>query len=68
MAFTTGFNGKVKVTQVGSPIGRTKDQRATLIALGLNKLRRSRVIELSDANRGRIEKISHLVQLEQVDG
>ena len=32
----------VTVTQIGSPIGRTKDQRATLVGLGLNKLHRTR--------------------------
>ena len=32
----------IKVTQTGSPIGRTDDQRATLMGLGLNKRHRSR--------------------------
>ena len=36
----------VKVTQTGSPIGRPKDQRATLKGLGLNKMNRTR--ELAD--------------------
>ena len=34
----------VTVTQVASPIGRTKDQRATLVGLGLNKIRRTSTI------------------------
>ena len=29
---------KIKITQTGSPIRRTDDQRATLIGLGLNKM------------------------------
>ena len=33
---------KIKITQTGSHIGRTEDQRATLIGLGLNKRHRSR--------------------------
>ncbi len=33
------------VTQIGSPIGREKDQEATLKGLGLNKLNRTRVLE-----------------------
>ena len=42
---------KVKVTQVGSPIGRSKDQRATLIGLGLNKMHRSCELEDTPAVR-----------------
>ena len=33
---------KIKITQTGSPIRRTDDQRATLIGLGLNKMHRTR--------------------------
>lgn len=55
----------VKVTQTGSPIGRPKDQRATLVGLGLNKMHRS--VELVDtpAIRGMIRKVHHLVQVEE---
>lgn len=58
--------GMLKVTQIRSPIGRHRDQRATLICLGLNKLHRSRVIADTPANRGRIEKVKHLVRVEPV--
>ena len=54
----------VKVTQVGSPIGRRSDQEATLKGLGLNKLRRSRVLEDTPSVRGMIFKVKHLVQVE----
>ena len=37
-----GEKKTIRVTQIGSPIGRPKDQRATLIGLGLNKLNRTR--------------------------
>jgi large subunit ribosomal protein L30 len=57
----------LKVTQTGSPIGRPAGQRATLIGLGLNKLRRSRVIADTPANRGRLEKVHHLVKVEPVE-
>ncbi|MCS6877040.1 MAG: 50S ribosomal protein L30 [Geminicoccaceae bacterium] len=57
---------RLKVTQIRSPIGRHRDQRATLVCLGLNKLHRSRVIEDTPANRGRIEKVKHLVRVEPV--
>ncbi len=66
MAATTGMKGKVRVTQTGSPIGRKDNQRATLIALGLTKMHRSNVIELNDANRGRVETVCHLLRIEEV--
>jgi large subunit ribosomal protein L30 len=54
----------VKITQIGSPIGREGDQRATLVGLGLNKLHRSRVLEDTPAVRGMIGKVRHLLQIE----
>ena len=54
----------VKVTQIGSPIGRPKDQRATLVGLGLNKMNRTRELEDTPAVRGMINKVSHLVRVE----
>jgi large subunit ribosomal protein L30 len=55
----------ITVTQIASPIGRRKDQRATLIGLGLNKLNRSRVLEDTPAVRGMVQKIQHLVRVEE---
>ena len=57
----------LKVTQTGSPIRRPQDQRATLKGLGLNKMHRSRVLEDTPAIRGMINKVSHLVQVEEVE-
>lgn len=57
---------RVKVTQVGSPIGRHHDQRATLIGLGLNKRHRSRVLEDTPAVRGMITKVRHLLEIEEL--
>lgn len=54
----------LKVTQVGSPIGRRRDQRATLIGLGLNKMQRTRELEDTPAVRGMINKVRHLVRVE----
>ena len=54
---------KIKVTQTGSPIGRTDDQVATLVGLGLNKRHRSRVLEDTPAVRGMIHKVRHLVEV-----
>jgi large subunit ribosomal protein L30 len=55
----------VRVTQTGSPIGRPADQRATLIGLGLNKMNRTRELEDTPAVRGMIDKVSHLVRVEE---
>ncbi len=54
----------VTVRQVGSPIGRTKDQHATLRGLGLGKMQRVRTLEDTPAVRGMIEKVKHLVRVE----
>jgi len=56
---------KVKVTQIGSTIGRPDDQMETLIGLGLNKRHRSRVLEDTAAVRGMINKVRHLVRVEE---
>ena len=52
---------KIKITQTGSPIRRTQDQRRTLIGLGLNKMHKS--VELDDTPevRGMIRKVQHMV-------
>ncbi|WP_419796993.1 MAG: 50S ribosomal protein L30 [Terasakiella sp.] len=53
----------VKVQQVGSPIGRNKDQRATLVGLGLNKMNRVAELEDTPSVRGMISKVQHLVKI-----
>ena len=52
---------KLKITQTGSPIRRTPDQRMTLIGLGLNKMHKT--VELDDTPevRGMIRKVQHMV-------
>ena len=55
---------KVKITQVGSKIGRETYQEATLKGLGLNKRHRSRVLEDSPEVRGMIARVKHLVVVE----
>ena len=54
----------IRVTQIGSPIGRTADQRATLIGLGLNKQHRTRELEDTPSVRGMIKKVHHLVRVD----
>ena len=53
----------VTVRQIGSPIGRPKDQRATLVGLGLNRMHRTRELEDTPSVRGMIDKVSHLVEI-----
>ena len=54
---------KVKITQTGSPIRRTPDQRRTLVGLGLNKMHKT--VELDDTPevRGMIRKVQHMVSV-----
>ena len=56
---------KIKITQTGSPIRRDKTQRATLVGLGLNKLRRSVEVEATPEVMGQVRKVHHLLQVEE---
>ncbi len=56
---------KIKVTQIGSPIGRIDAQKGTLIGLGLNKHGRSKVMKDTPFVRGMIERVKHLVTVEE---
>ena len=58
---------KLKVTQVKSGIGRPKRQRETLRGLGLTKMHQERLLDDTPAIRGMINKVSHLVSLEEVE-
>ena len=51
------------VEQIGSPIRRPADQRATLIGLGLNKMHRRSTLEDTPSVRGMIAKVQHLVRV-----
>lgn len=66
MSEAGGATKRLKVTQIGSPMRRPKDQRATLVGLGLNKMHRSRVLEDTPAIRGMIRKVHHMVKVEEV--
>ena len=54
---------QIKVRQTGSPIRRTKDQRATLAGLGLNKIGRVSTLEDTPSVRGMIAKVKHLLEV-----
>lgn len=53
----------VTVRQTGSPIRRPRDQRATLIGLGLNKMHKTRTLKDTPEVRGMIRKVAHLVEV-----
>ncbi|MEL6679786.1 MAG: 50S ribosomal protein L30 [Pseudomonadota bacterium] len=53
----------IVVKQIGSPIRRPKEQRDTLIGLGLNKMHKTRELEDTPSVRGMINKIPHLVEI-----
>lgn len=57
---------KVKITKVKSVIDRTKRQKDTMIALGLNKMNQSIEKELTPSVQGMITKVSHLLKVEEV--
>lgn len=56
-------NETIKVKQVKSAIRRPKDQMATLIGLGLNKLHKVKELKDTPEVRGMIRKVSHLVEV-----
>jgi large subunit ribosomal protein L30 len=53
----------ITVEQIASPVRRPKDQRATLIGLGLNKIRKQSTLKDTPEVRGMINKIPHLVRV-----
>jgi large subunit ribosomal protein L30 len=59
---------KLKVTQRRSVIDRPKDQKDTVRRLGLHRINDSVVKEDRPEIRGMIQKVIHLVEVEEVDG
>jgi len=58
--------GKIRITQVRSVIDRPKSQKATMMALGLRKMNASVEKEANDQIRGMVNKIKHLVKVEEL--
>ena len=58
---------KLKIKLVKSPIGYSKDQKATVKVLGLRKLNQTVIKEDLPQIRGMIEKVKHLLQVEEVE-
>lgn len=57
---------RVRVTQVGSPIGRKPGQKETLVGLGLHRMNASREHTATPETLGRIRKVKHLLKVEEL--
>ncbi|HSG43385.1 MAG TPA: 50S ribosomal protein L30 [Anaerolineales bacterium] len=55
----------IRVTLVRSPIGYTKDQKATVRALGLRRMHQTVEQKDNSAVRGMIQKVIHLLKVEE---
>ncbi|MGJ3240600.1 MAG: 50S ribosomal protein L30 [Anaerolineae bacterium] len=58
---------KVRITLVKSPIGYNKKQKDTVRALGLLKVNASREVTLTPHMQGMVDKVSHLLQVEDAE-
>ncbi|MBQ7020361.1 MAG: 50S ribosomal protein L30 [Bacteroidales bacterium] len=57
---------KVKITQVKSKNGATDRQIANLVSLGIHRLHQTVEVELTPITKGMIEKVRHLVVVEEI--
>ncbi|MEO8117188.1 MAG: 50S ribosomal protein L30 [Bacteroidota bacterium] len=57
---------KIRITQVKSGIDRPERQKLTLKALGLNKMHASKEVTATPQILGMVEKVHHLVKVEEV--
>ncbi len=57
----------VKITLIKSVSNENKGIKATVAALGLKKIRQSKVLEETPANMGQINKVSYLLSVEKID-
>lgn len=60
------MGNRLKVTQTASTIARPARQEATIRGLGLGKIGRSRVLPNTPEVRGMINKVKHLIRVEEV--
>jgi large subunit ribosomal protein L30 len=58
---------KLKVTLVRSSIGLEKSQGETCEALGLHRIRRTRIHDNNPVIRGMVRKVRHLVTVEEIE-
>jgi large subunit ribosomal protein L30 len=67
MAAGAKRGGALRVRQVRSGIGYNAQQRATLRALGLDRVGKTRELPDHPQVRGMIASVSHLVRIERTD-
>lgn len=58
---------QIKVTQVRSTIDRSEKQKRTMVALGLGRIRQTKVHDDTPQIRGMVRIVEHLVTVEKVD-
>ncbi len=58
---------KLRVTLIKSGIGYKEDQKRTLVSLGFHRLHQSVVHDDSMSVRGMINKVRHLVKVEEAN-
>ncbi len=59
---------KLKVTLVKSPIGYSKRQKRVVESLGLRKMGQTVVRSDTPVIRGMINKVSHMLKVDEVEG
>lgn len=57
---------KLKITLVKSPIGAIPKHRATIVALGLNKMHKTVELPDNDSVRGMIRHVGYMLKVEEV--
>lgn len=57
---------KIRITQLKSGIGRSEDQKKTLQALGLKRIRHTVEHTVTPQIMGMVKKVRHLIQVEEI--
>lgn len=57
---------RVRLTLVKSPIGSQKRQKDTVKALGLPRVRSTRIVTMTPHMEGMVKKVAHLLDIEDV--
>ena len=57
---------KLRITQIKSKSGATKRQIANLESLGIRKMHQTVEVEVTPVNKGMVEKVLHLVKVEEI--
>ncbi len=58
--------GRIRITQIRSTIDRPKRQKRTIEALGLGRINKSREVEATPQILGMVEKVKHLIKVEEL--